>query len=340
MQTPLISTHQSVPRLASLTQVPTLLLAALCLLTSPVVRAAEAAAETESDVRIGPDYAATPEFTVREDVPKGKLHHFQMKLADSKVYPPAGLRGTLAERQVYVYIPSQYAPGTPAPFIVAQDGSSYTNRLPVILDNLIHEKRLPTMIAVMVHHGGGDGGGSQRGLEYDTLSERYTTFIETEVLPRIAKDYNVTFTTDPEGRATLGCSSGAAAAFTMAWFRPDLYRRVLSYSGTFVNTQSPFNPVSPQGAWGYHEYLIKASPRKPLRVWMHVSENDNGANAPETGLRNWVLANQRMAAVLKAKGYPYRYVFSLASRHCDGNVVRHTLPGAMEWLWQGYVAKQ
>jgi enterochelin esterase-like enzyme len=208
-----------------------------------------------------------------------------------------------------------------------------------VLDNMIHEKRLPVMIAIMINSGGGDAQGSQRGLEYDTVSDKYTTFIETEVLPRIANDYNVAFTKDPEGRATMGCSSGAAAAFTMAWFRPDLYRRVLSYSGTYVNQQSPLNPESPHGAWEYHENLIPKSAAKPIRIWLHVSEQDNGYRRDEASLHNWVMANERMAAALKAKGYHYRYVFSKASRHCDGKVKDQTLPEALAWLWHGYPIK-
>jgi enterochelin esterase-like enzyme len=265
-----------------------------------------------------------------------------MNSEDSRIYPGIARNRPPPvpyKRQVWVYVPHQYVEGTPAPFIVAQDGRGYTNTLPKILDNMIHDKRLPVMIAVMINSGGGDAQGSQRGLEYDTVSDTYTVFIETEVLPKIAKDYNITFTKDPEGRATMGGSSGGAAAFTMGWFRPDLYRRILTYSGTYVNQQSPLHPESPRGAWGYHEYLIGASERKPLRIWLEVSQNDNGATRPEASLHNWVLANQRMAAALKAKGYPYRYVFAENAGHTDGRVTRQTLPGALEWLWEGYSAK-
>src|SRR4051812_41977918 len=198
----------------------------------------------DGDYTLGPDYTNAPEFAAREGVPKGTTYEFTMDSADSKIYP--GLNGPY-KRQVWVYVPSQYVAGAAAPFIVAQDGRSWTNRLPIVLDNMIYDHRLPAMIAIMIHHGGGDGKGSERGLEYDTISGQYTKFIETEVLPRIAKDYHVKFTTDPEGRATIGGSSGAACAFTMAWFRPDLYRRVVSYSGTFVDQESPVNPKSP--AW-------------------------------------------------------------------------------------------
>ena len=311
---------------------------ALLVLSSIPVSAADA----DGDFTIGPNYTNAPELAVREGVPRGALHVFTMKSEDSKIYPGIAKNqpGTVPyQRLVCVYVPKQYVAGTPAPFIVVQDGMGYTNQLSKVLDNMIHDRRLPAMVAVMINSGGGDAQDSQRCLEYYTVSEKYTTFIETEVLPRIAKDYNVTFTRDPEGRATMGCSSGAAAAFTMAWFRPDLYRRVLSYSGTYVNQQSPLNPESPHGAWEYHENLIAKSDGKPLRVWLHVSEQDNGYERDEASLHNWVLANQRMAAALKAKGYHYRLVFSKESKHCDRRVKDQTLPEALAWLWQGYPVK-
>ena len=308
---------------------------------APTTNASPARTTDGVEFRIGPVYANASELTVKPGVPKGTIHEFTMNSEESKIYPgiAKNVPGTVPyKRKVAVYVPSQYKAGTPAPFIVAQDGLGYAGTLPKVLDNLIHEKRVPVMIAIMINSGGGDAQGSERGLEYDTVSDRYTTFIETEVLPKISRDYNVTFTKDPEGRATMGGSSGAACAFTMAWFRPDLYRRVLSYSGTFVNQQSPLNPESPHGAWEYHEHLIPQSERKPLRVWLEVSENDNGAKRDEASLHNWVMANERMAAALKAKGYAYRYVFAEAAGHTDGRVTRQTLPGALEWLWQQYAS--
>ena len=312
----------------------------MILWNAPLAQAADTFAE--GNFVIGPNYTNAPELKVAEDVPRGTLHVFTMKSEDSKIYPGIAKNqpGTVPyQRLVSVYVPKQYVAGTKSPFIIVQDGMSYTNRLPAILDNLIHQKRVPSMIAVMINSGGGDAQGSQRGLEYDTVSGKYAEFIESEVLPRIAKDYNVAFTKDPEARATMGCSSGAAAAFSMAWFRPDLYRRVLSYSGTYVNQQSPLNPESPHGAWEYHENFIPKADRKPLRIWLHVSDQDNGSKRDETTFRNWVLANERMAAVLKAKGYPYRYVFSKESKHCDKRVKDQTLPEALEWLWHGYPNK-
>jgi len=247
---------------------------------------------------------------------------------------------------VAVYVPAGYVAGTPSPFIVVQDerwfipedappgqdGKPRTDLpfMPVMLDNLIHEKRIPPIVAVLLM----PGPGGQRTIEYDTVSDRYVNFVETEVLPRITRDYQVAFTTDPEGRAALGESSGAAAALTMAWLHPNLYRRVISYSGTFVALQR--NATAPNGAWDYHQTFIPGSERKPLRIWLHVSENDIGADTPVEQMRNWVVANNRMAAALKAKGYPYQFVFSEAPGHVDRRVELQTMPEAFEWVWKGY----
>ena len=122
----------------------------------------------------------------------------------------------------------------------------------------------------------------------------------------------------------------------MAWYHPEWYHRVLSYSGTFVNTQWPANPETPHGGWEYHENIIAKSDKKPIRIWMEVGENDNGAKSPASGFRNWVIANNQMADALKAKGYHYRYVFANAAGHVDGKVVNQTLPEALLYVWQGY----
>src|SRR5262249_39003084 len=135
----------------------------------------------------------------------------------------------------------------------------------------------------------------------------------------------------------MGVSSGAACAFTMAWRHPERYRRVLSYSGTYVNQQSPPDPATPRGAWEYHATLIPQARRKPLRIWLEVGEKDLHADDPEETWHNWPLASRRMAAALAAKGYEYRFTFSLGGRHADRRVLEHTLPAALEWLWQGDV---
>jgi enterochelin esterase-like enzyme len=239
-------------------------------------------------------------------------------------------------REVYVYLPAGTKPGALLPFMVVQDGPGYAARVALALDSLIAQHRVPAMAAILIQSGGGDAQGSERGLEYDTLSGRYAEFVESEVLPRVEANYRIRLRRDPDDRATMGGSSGAAAAWSMAWFHPEWYRRVLSYSGTFVNQQSPADPATPEGAWDYHAHLIPENPAKPIRIWMQVGEKDLHWNDPESTFHNWPLANARMAAALKAKGYTYRYVFSKDAVHVDPRVVAETLPGAIEWLWADY----
>ena len=322
----------------------------------------------EGNFRIAPPYAADPAFTMKPDVPQGRVIRFTMNSAESKLFPtgpvgrgggPGGGRAQTApavpaeppqhqtfQRQVAVYVPAGYVANTPSAFIVVQDerwfipedapagpdGKQRTDLpfMPVMLDNLIHAKRIPPIVAVLLS----PGPGGQRTIEYDTVSDRYVNFVESEVLPRITREYQVAFTTDTEGRSTFGESSGAAAALTMAWLHPNLYRRVISYSGTFVALQR--NATAPNGAWDFHQTFIPNSERKPLRVWLHVSENDIGATSPVEQMRNWVAANTRMAAALKAKGYPYQFVFSEASGHVERSVEMQTMPEAFEWVWKGY----
>jgi iron(III)-enterobactin esterase len=291
----------------------------------------------DGDYLVKPPNAPAPEQKPRPDVPKGRVVKFTLQAADSKFYPNTGLRDWKSTREVTVYIPSQYVPGTPAPLLLTLDAmGAGNNQLATILDNMIAGHRLPAMVAVMVANGGGDARGSERGLEYDAVSGKNAEFIEAEVLPRVTKDYGVTFTKDPEGRATMGGSSGGAAAFTMAWFHPELYHRVLTYSGTYTDNETPKNPLLPHGAWEYHEHLIPQNPAKPLRVWLETGENDNGSVNTAADLHNWVIANERMAGVLKAKGYHYQFVYALGAGHVDGKVVAQTLPRALEWLWQDY----
>jgi enterochelin esterase-like enzyme len=272
-------------------------------------------------------------------IPVGRVETFSLPLAESKFYPGTGRQATAA-RTITVYIPSQYVPGTPAPLIVTADAYGAPNTgwgskaLPAILDNMILAKRVPAAIAVMIFNGGGDGRGSERGLEYDTVSGKYAEFVEAEILPKVEKDYNVRITKDPDARVTIGGSSGGAAAFTMAWFHPELYHRVIAWSCTLVNQQD--GPDAPHGAWSYYETLIPQSPVKPIRFWLQVGQNDNGSTAAGSGYHNWVLANARTAAVLKEKGYHYQLLYGLNAGHTPGNVINNTFPQALEWAWQGY----
>jgi enterochelin esterase-like enzyme len=300
----------------------------------------------------------SPDMAARDGVPKGTVHTFTMSSADSKLYPgvardqgargeqdpndPARLVVTTSHpapytRQVAVYVPSHYVPGTIAPLIVGADGPDPL--LFTALDNLIAQKRVPAMVAVSIGNGSGDAQGSERGLEYDTMSGKYADFVETEVLPLVERQFSVKLTRNPDSRATMGCSSGAAAALSMAWYRTDLYHRVLSYSGTFVNQQWPYNPETPGGAWEYHRTLIPNAPAKPIRIWMHVSDRDLLLTQRTDGMHDWVLANENMARVLAAKSYQYQFVFARNAGHCDRAVKMQTLPQALEWLWHGVPAE-
>ncbi len=180
----------------------------------------------------------------------------------------------------------------------------------------------------------------QRGKEYDNMNGDYAEYIETEVLPRVEKTCEVKLTKDPDGRAAMGSSSGGSAALIMAWFRNDLYHRVLTTSGTFVNQAWPFDPKYPDGAWGFHKSLIPNSPKKPIRIFISVGDADLlNPNVMRDGMHDWVEANHHMAKVLKAKGYEYQYLFCRGARHGVGNAQQQFLPHAIEWVWKGYSPK-
>lgn len=316
-------------------------------------------ADADGNFIIGPTHPPAAEMAANENVPQGTVYSFSMSSADSRIYPgvardagtfgtpdpadPAKLIVTTSHpapytRRVAVYVPKQYVPGTAAPFIVGADGSDTADRqLFTALTNLIAQKRIPVMIGISIGNGSGDAQGSERGLEYDTMSGRYAEFVEAEVLPLVEGRANVKLTRDPDGRATMGCSSGGAAATIMAWYRPDLYRRVLSYSGTFVNQQWPPSPDTPGGAWGFHRTLIPNSPAKPIRIWLEVGDRDLfNPNVMRDNMHDWVVANENMARGLAAKGYHYQFAFAENAGHCDQPTKLQTFPAALEWLWKGY----
>jgi enterochelin esterase-like enzyme len=317
---------------------------------------ANAPAKADGNFILGATHNPAPEATVQPGAPQGTVYNFTMNSADSKIYlgiardpgilgtpdpaDPTKLIVTTSHpapytRRVAVYVPKQYVPGTTAPFIVGADGPD--SLLFTVLDNLIAEHRVPVMIAISIGNGSGDAQGSERGLEYDTMSGLYAEFVEKEVLPQVEKQANVKLTKDPGGRATMGGSSGGSCALIMAWYHPELYHRVLTYSGTYVNQQWPPNPQTPHGAWEFHEDLIPNSSPKPLRIWMEVGDKDLfNPNVMRDNMHDWVLANENMARVLADKGYHYQFVFARNAGHVDHAVRQQTLPEALEYVWQGY----
>jgi hypothetical protein len=323
----------------------------------------------DGDFTVPSGFKADPANNVTT-APLGKIITFQMLSSQSTIYP--GRKGPYT-RNVWVYVPSQYVAGTPAPFIVVQDGGwdvwfgtkaphtpnaagtlePGTASLPHILDNYIAMGRLPKLVALFVDNGGGDAEGSERGLEYDTVSGRFAEFVDQEVLPRAVSEVktqlslDLAFTKDPQGRATMGGSSGGAASFSMIWFHPDLFARAITISGTFVRQASPEDPMYPHGCWAYHDYdpydmtapngvIVKEPTTKPIRMWLEVGQNDMGAGSGPTSYRDFRLANQRMAASFKLKGYHYHFDLAMGAGHVDGGYIAQALPSALLWLWRGY----
>ena len=317
---------------------------------------ANAPAKADGNFILGPTHNPAPEMIAQEGVPQGTVYTFTIESADSKIYPGiAREANTFARadptdptrlvvashpapytRRVAVYVPKQYVPGTAAPFIVGADGADAPDRaLFTALDNLIAQRRVPVMIAVSIGNGSGDAQGSERGLEYDTMSGLYAEFVEKEVLPLVEKQYNVKLTKDPEGRATMGGSSGGSCALIMAWYHPELYHRVLTYSGTYVNQQWPSNPETPTAhGSSMNTSSPTARPSRCASGWK--SATGTISNVTRDNMHDWVVANENMAKVLAAKGYHYQFVFARNAGHTDRTVKQQTLPEALEYVWQGY----
>jgi enterochelin esterase-like enzyme len=309
---------------------------------------------------IGPKYPPAPERKKTDSVPEGKVEQFVIDSKETKLFNPGIKRdkfGTVDpknpktlivetknfdyKRAIGVYIPAQLKEGVEAPFMVVHDGPGQANGFKTILDNLIAQKRIPPIVLIAIQNGGGDAQGHERGKEYDNMNGDYATYIEDEVLPRVEKNYKLKLTKDPDGRAAMGNSSGGSCALIMAWFRNDLYHRVLTTSGTFVNQAWPFDPKYPDGAWGFHETLIPKEPKKPIRIFISVGDKDLlNPNVMRDNMHDWVEANHRMAKVLKEKGYEYQYLFCRGASHSIGNAQQQFLPHAIEWVWKGYKAKE
>jgi enterochelin esterase-like enzyme len=280
-------------------------------------------------------YPTDPDLTPGKS-PAGKRFNFNH--TGSKLYPAT------ASRAITVYVPAKYKDGTAAPVMVVMDGAgSQFLRVQAGLDNLSQStdptRRVPPFILIAVANG-------QRSVELDTMSDLWARYIDEEVFPAVVANAaikaaypNIAITKDPEGRGAVGCSSGGSAAVVMAWFRPDLFRRVIGYDASLVNLQS--NTMYPLGAWDLHSdlMLIQNSPVKPIRIMFDDNEMDNGAGTGEAGAKDWLLAGQRTAAALKAKGYHYRWLEGMGAKHCsDARVQTTSMGDSLVWVWRGYPA--
>ncbi len=273
-------------------------LAALCLLAC------------SSGLRGADDYKLGPESTEQPDVPRGRI---TKRFWNSQVFPETG-------RDYWVYVPAQYDPKTPACVMVFQDGENYMKptgqfRVPIVFDNLIAKKEMPVTIGIFINPGRGPKG-SNRSFEYDTLSDQYARFLETEILPEVGKEFNLR--QDAEGRAICGISSGGICAFTVAWERPDLFSKVLSHVGSFTNIRHGDT---------YPGIIRKTNPPKKIRVFL---QDGSGDLDNEHG--NWPLGNQQMAAALKFKKYDYQFVFGDGAH--NGKQGGAILPESLRWLWR------
>ncbi len=264
------------------------------------------------------NYPVHPDAIRVEGVSQGTVT--QHRLEQSKVYP-----GT--QRDYFIYVPAQYVADQPAALMVFQDGKGYISesgqwRVPVVFDNLIHQGKMPVTIGLFINPGlvsGGDGAQDRfnRSFEYDTVSDRYSQFIVDEMLPLLRKSY--TISDDPNWRGIAGSSSGAIAAFGVAWHRPDQFRRVFSTVGTFV------------GLRGGNEYptLIRKTEPKPLRVFLQDGRNDLDIYGG-----SWWNANLTMLSALQWAGYQVKNEWGDGGH--NGKHGGAIFPDAMRWLWQDH----
>ena len=228
-----------------------------------------------------------------------------------------------------LYVPKQYDPAKPACVMVFFDGSGYAKidgaiRVPIVFDNLIAKKEMPVTLGVFINPGSfkaTDGGKdrSNRSLEYDTVSDANARFVIDEIMPQVTKDHQVT--DDPAGWAVAGMSSGGIAAFTVAWDRPDRFRKVVSWIGSFTNIR---------GGYVYPALIRKSKKEpKPIRVFLQ-----DGSNDLDNEHGNWPLSNQDMALALKFAGYDYQFDFGKGTHSPKHGAA--VFPDTMRWLWRDW----
>jgi enterochelin esterase-like enzyme len=254
-------------------------------------------------------YIDQPGLAEQPGVPKGKLT--QQQPWESKIFPNT-------KRDWWVYVPAQYKDDEPACVMVFQDGGGYTRFVPMVFDNLIAKGEMPVTVGIFIN----PGAGRNRSIEYDTLSDRYARFLLEEILPEVEK--TVKLSHDPERRAIAGISSGGICSWTVAWERPDEFRKVLSWVGSFTNIAS--GSTLREGGHNY-EALIRKSPNKPIRIFLQ-----DGANDLDNNNGNWPLANQQMAKALEFKKDDYKFVYGNGFHSNQHG--RAILPESLRWLWR------
>lgn len=277
-------------------------------------------------------YHLGPDSLPQDAVPKGEIRGpFTLP---SRAYP-----GT--QHTYWIYIPAQYDPAFATGLMIYNDGQAFMNpdgdlRAQNVMDNLIFRRELPVMIAVFINPGRrpdqpeptpsewGDHT-TNRPTEYNSLDDRYARVIVDELMPVLYKEYNIS--KDPERHGIGGSSSGAIAAFTVAWQRPNEFRKVLSNVGSFVDLR---------GGNAYPD-LIRKTDKKPFRVFLCDGRNDNRGQRPgedynET--RDWFYQNVRMMQALTAKGYDVDFAWGM-NKHGQkmGGAI---LPEMMRWLWRDH----
>ncbi len=309
-------------------------LATLVLACAPLARASD-------DYQLGPDSQPQP------GVPHGKVTALKR---ESKIFPHT-------TRDWWIYVPAQYDGTKPACVMVFQDGAGMVKadgawRTPTVFDNLIARKEMPVTIGVFIDPGVFPGERDAKGaprrnrsFEYDTLSDQYTRFLLEEILPEVAKTYKLT--DDPDGRAIMGSSSGGICSFTVAWQRPDRFRKVISTIGSYTSiAYRPAHDGQPMQPGGdLYPTLIRKNPIKPIKIFLQDGSNDLNN---EHG--NWHLANQQMLSALEwananadQKQTPGpRYQVNHAWGD-GGHTSKHAasiLPDMLRWLWKDYSPKE
>jgi len=265
-------------------------------------------------------YSLGPDSLPREGVPKGEVRG-PIKL------PSKAFAG--AEHNYWVYVPASYDPSRETSLMVFNDGATYLKadgfyRAQNVLDNLIYRGDIPVMIGAFIDPGVTVADGrSIRQDEYDSLGDRYSKVIVDELLPALYRDYRIT--RDPDRHGFAGWSSGAIAAFTVAWERPDVFHKVISSIGTYVDLK---------GGYAYPEKVL-ASEKKPIRIFMIDGRNDNRGtnnNSEYDPLRDWFFQNVRLMEALTAKGYDVNYSWGMGVH--SHNMGGAMLPEMMRWLWR------